>query len=176
MNDKGKYFHGKPVSKEEVLRELGDPATWASDERKIKFENHGLDKRINIKGLKGYLEYLKESEMAPLGSGTGLVSKEKNTHILEQQQQAVRDEIAKWTKVLEDLEKSPEAVEEYIAQLKWWLEFLEEHPDMDPGSELDEEMKELCRETNRKHREEKEFHKKEIGKYSKLLAKLKNSV
>jgi len=190
MTDKSRDFKGKPVSKEEVLKELGDPAGWGKNEREVERERRGLDKRPTISGIKGYpgvegyLDYLRESLGAPLGSNTGLVSDGKNAHIQEQEQMAIKEEIEKYDKILSELERSPEVVEQYLFTMKNWLEFTTSmgHDglvmdirgvDRNMLSDCEKEMYDLAKEAQDKSRKDEKDLKKSIEEYSQRLSQLK---
>lgn len=181
-------LEGEPVSKEEILKELGDPAEWGKLHRKLEFEKrlrYG-QKELDIKGIKGvpgtqgYLDFLKKELKHPIGTGTGLVSKEKNSHIEEQEKEAIKDEIKKYTKLLKELEKSPKEIERYLRKLKEKLKFLETNllcVDLPLDNFGDtEEGRELAEKLNWGKKDNILKLKAAIKNYSDLLKRLKEAV
>jgi len=182
-------FRGKLVSKEEVLRELGDPAGWGKMHRKLEFEKHLVfgQKELNLCGIKGlpgsltcgYLEFLEKEFEHPIGSETGLVSAGKNFHIEEQEKEAIKDEIRKYTDLLGKLEKNPKEVSDYLDRMKQALKDLMTNPlygDLPPDNfGDDEEGRTLVKEENLKRRENIRNLRKEIRKYTARLKKLEQA-
>lgn len=178
-------WKGKPVSGEDILKELGDPAEWGKQHRQIEFEmrlRFGR-KELDIVGIKGmpgsdgYLDFLNKELKHPIGSETGLVSAGKNFHIEEQEKEAIKDEIKKYSELLDGLEKSRSAVVEYLDELKKRLNNLRNsslYADLPLDNFGDtEEGHNLVMEHNRERRENIKKLKEEIKKYSSLLKKLK---
>lgn len=101
-------MHGVLVSKEEVLRALGDPLDWARGERKIEFERRLRpgEQEPDIAGINSYLAYLHKSLTQPLGVDTGLVSEERNQEIWQIAVKEIKDEIYKYEQLLRQLTAS----------------------------------------------------------------------
>ncbi len=124
-------MHGIPVNKEEVLRELGHPKTWARHERELEFEiwlrpGETELSMIGINGrpgLPGYLGYLQKSFESPLGYGTSLVSAVENEEILQIVRAEVTEELKKYEALLKQYEQCPQKIAEYIEDLKRWVTF-----------------------------------------------------
>ena len=148
-------------------------------EKRLKFGHKELDIRgiRGYPGSLGYLDFLKEEFKHPIGSGTGLVSAGKNAHIEEQEKEAITDEILKYSRMLEDLEKSFPEVKAYLGELKRQLDLLENNSlfgDLPPDNfGDDEEGRNLVIKCNRERKENIEKLKEEIVRYSDLMKKLK---
>jgi hypothetical protein len=179
-DDKRSKVWGEPVSKEEVLRELGHPSAWEPNSRQVEFRNRlkrgQADLDIGgIRGygrMKGYLRCLEETLIRPLGVGTGLVSEEEDGKILEAIVASVAAEIAKYQARLAELERSPEAVAAHVAEMRSWLAFVEKLVPMDPDLEDLDELKEMARESNADREREIASLKADIAKYESLHATL----
>lgn len=155
-DDKRSKMWGEPVSKEEVLQELGDPATWEQNSRQIEFRNRlksGQDD-LDISGIRGYgrftgyLAYLTASLARPLGTGTGLVSEDAEREIARVATEAIAADIAKYEARLAELERSPDAIRSHIGDMRRWLHYVQKIGPMDPDAEDLDELKELARESN----------------------------
>lgn len=180
MGDKRSKMWGEPVSKEEVLKELGDPAGWFANAKKVEFR-HRLRKGqddLDISGIRGYgriggyLDFLRKESVHPLGTGTGLVSPEKDAEILRAAQAEISEEIRKYEARLVELERSPQAVSDYIASMKWWLSYLVRLGALDPELEPFDELKESARQENENRESEMARLQADIARYEKLLQDL----
>ena len=178
----GKYskMHGTPVSKEEVLAELGDPAEWSRQSRKLE-----RDKRLkrgsaelDISGLRGYgritgyVAYLEKELTAPLGTGTGLVSEEENARILATARAEIEAELAACRARLVELERSPDAVGTHVDDMTRWLDYARRVGKQDPELEPLDELKEMVRESNAAHDREVASLEDDIRRYQALRAAL----
>ena len=181
--DKKSKSFGKPVSKEEVLAELGHPSTWSRDTRKLEIEHrlHKGQKELDIAGIRGcgrltgYLDYLRKELVHPLGANTGLVTEEVNAEILRNTQKEITAEIQKYEARLVELEKSPYAVSRFLYEARDWLKKVETNPlfaEQDPMAQPIEELQELTRESNKKRILEIAQLRADIEKYTALLATL----
>lgn len=185
MSGKEKKMHGQPISREEVLQNLGHPEGWARDERRLEFQKrlrpgqHELD----ISGIKGspgfpgYLDYLRASMKKPLGSDTSLVSDEMNVGIKAMVAHEIKPEIKKYEMLLMELEKSPEAIEAYIRVLRSNINDIFKiglYSDQNPEEEPIEELREFAKQTNEEYKRNTEEAEREILKYSQLLAALQD--
>jgi hypothetical protein len=182
MSDKQLKMTGVQVSKEEVIAALGRPsAQWERDSRKREFSNRLKrgEKDLGIAGIKGhgvtnkgYLGYLENSLLCPLGSHTGLVSEEESLRIQEEANAETQAEIETYRLRLAELEKSPEAIRSYIGDMQRWLNFLERIGAEDPEEQPIEELVKLARESNRKRDLDIEALQKDIESYTQRLKAL----
>lgn len=181
MDSKRSKIYGIVVGAHTVLRDLGHPAHWATDERKTKFRKllrPGAEE-LDISGIRGcpgyegYLEYLKYSALNPLGADTGLVKTKVNEGIKAMVAAEVGLEISKYEALLADLESSKEAVAAYIGHLNWWLDFLRSSIDPNPEGQPIEELQELSMLGNTKAQQNILLTQKLIAEYSELFANLK---
>ena len=182
-DDKRSKMLGEPVSKEEVLKDLGHPSGWLANAMKVEFRNRlikGQDD-LDIGGIrgygrmKGYLDFLRMEVDYPIGTGTGLIPPEDDAKILAAAQAQISAEIAKYETRLAELERSPADVAAYLDRMRRWLDMLENNSlfgEQDPSLEPLEELQEMVRDSNRKRVLEIEQLKSEIGKYDALLATL----
>lgn len=182
-DDKRSKMHGTPVSKEEVLAELGDPAGWLANSMKVEFRNRlatgATD--LDIAGIRGYgriagyLDYLRKELAHPLGTGTSLVPPEADARIRAEAEATLRAAIEKYEARLADLERTPSDVSRYLERMRYWLDLLENNmlfAEQDPSLEPIEELQELTRESNRKRTLEIEGLRAAIAGYETLLATL----
>src|SRR5688572_13653478 len=117
---------GTPVSKEEVLEHLGDPATWEPNERKLEFQNRLKRGHadLDISGIRGYgrvtgyLAYLEKSLLRPLGTGTGLVSEAAEQAIVSAATAAITADIEKYKARLAELEQSADAIRSHLGDMR----------------------------------------------------------
>lgn len=122
----GGDMRGKKVSKDEILKELGNPRGWGALHRKSEFEMRLWrgEKELRLSGIighpghKGYLKFLYEQLKTPFGSNTGLVSEKENERIAESERVQIRKEIEKHLKQLREYLQSPEKVREYVGDLE----------------------------------------------------------
>lgn len=120
---------GEPVSKEEVLKDLGHPASWSALSRKLEFKHRlkpgqtelDLGGIKGVPGNKGYLEFLEKEFQNPLGSNTGLVSDKENVQILADNRAAIQLEIDKYRMLLEKYEQDPREIARYVGYMDSWL-------------------------------------------------------
>src|SRR5688572_4295149 len=155
-DDKRSKMHGTPVSKEEVLSELGDPAEWSRQSRQLEFKKRLKrgETQLGIGGLRGYgrieghLAFLEKEHDAPLGTGTGLVSATENARILATARDEIIGELAECRTRLAQLERSPEAVRTYLDDMRSWLDYLRKTGKSDPELEELDELKEMVRDSN----------------------------
>ncbi len=181
MSDKRRKMHGEPVGKEEVLKALGNPASWARDERKLEFNKRLVpgNKELDIFGIKGcsgsegYLGYLERSLGCPAGSDTGLVSEEENRVILETTTQEISAEIEKYTGLLAKLEEVPAEIEKYLGALKRTIEIKQMFWPENPEAQPIEELKELARQSNARTEREVAEIRETIGAYTEILNELR---
>lgn len=157
-NDKRDKMIGKPVSKEEILRDLGHPGSWSASSRKQEFKRRlkpgqkdlGLGGIKGFPGHEGYLEYLEKEFKNPLGTNTSLVSDEENAQILLNNRAEIQLEIDKYRALLEKYEQDPRKIAGYIAYMNSWLKIKINFshsprertgdPDLDASSEAADEQ------------------------------------
>ena len=185
MSGKNAQMTGVLVSKEEVITALGKPsAQWERDSRRSEFNKRLTpgQKDLDISGIKGYgvtnkgyLGYLENSLLCPLGSHTDLVSEEESLRIQEEANIETRTEIEMYRLRLVELEKSPEAIRSYIGDMQRWLTFLEGMGPADPDKEPIEELVELTRKSNRKRELDIEALKTDIETYTQRLKTLSST-
>lgn len=182
MSDKRKTIQSELVSKEEVLRELGNPAEWFALSRSVQFKSHLCrgQSDLDITGIsgrqtedsKGYLGWLKAELAYPIGSNTGLVSDGESAKIAAASRATIAAEIEKYEARLEVLERDPDAVHGHIAALESWLAFLGKFGPMDPDDQPTEELVELAKQDVIDRAKEVEDLRSEIKRYTALLATL----
>jgi hypothetical protein len=180
MDDKRSKMHGTPVSKEEVLADLGHPRGWLANSMKVEFRNRLCrgEADLDIAGIRGYgrmtgyLDHLRKEFEHPLGTGTGLIPPEDDARVLADAKTVLAAEIAKYEARLAELERSPADVARYVARMRHWLDLLEHNPlfaEQDPALEPIEELQELARDANRKRAEELVRLRDDIARYAALF-------
>jgi len=179
MSHKRNKAHGVRVSREEVLRELGDPAGWGEETRKLEFASRlkrGA-KDLDIGGIrgyaqKGYLAYLEESLASPLGSNTGLITAEASNLIAQKNREETLAEIGKYRARLAELEGVPTEIATYIQDMSRWLDYLVKIGEEDPDSQPIPELEELTREANLRRKKDIARLIRDIRTYTNRLAQL----
>ncbi|HTK04955.1 MAG TPA: hypothetical protein VL500_05185 [Candidatus Eisenbacteria bacterium] len=179
-DDRRSKMHGTPVSKEEVLAELGDPAGWSRQSRKLEYARHLKrgETEPGIGGLRGcgrvggHISFLEKERAVPLGTGTGLVSEAENMRILALAVAEIDEELAACRVRLAELEKSPDAVRAYLDDMRSWLEYLRKTGKSDPELEDLDELRDMTIESNAAWDREVAGLEADIVRYEALLAAL----